>query len=241
MLGFTCETSVPPGDRDSVSSRRIVPSVLSERSRDTLATPYDSPIIPSGRLRRTRHILQQALGAELRTDDALRMYRLRKPQPARLSAWKICRITCLVQEKLAGPIRIADLAAEARLSPFHFCRAFRASLGNTPHQYVMRMRIERSLTLMRRTDFSLSQIAADCGFSDQSHLNKSFRKWMSISPGAWRRTWARAIPPAIHQSTNPLIDIGTNHEPQYPSVKFDTIARQRGAVADASRGRVRAV
>jgi AraC family transcriptional regulator len=57
----------------------------------------------------------------------------------------------------------------------------------------MRRRVERAQGLMLRSDVSLAQIAIDCGFADQAHFNKSFRRILGESPGAWRR--ARAVPP----------------------------------------------
>jgi AraC family transcriptional regulator len=57
----------------------------------------------------------------------------------------------------------------------------------------MRRRIERAQGVMLRTSSSLAQIAAECGLADQAHLNKSFRRFVGESPGAWRR--ARTAPP----------------------------------------------
>jgi AraC-like DNA-binding protein len=95
-----------------------------------------------------------------------------------------------VQENLANPIRIADMALLAQLSPHHFCRTFRASLNETPHTYVVRMRVKRASALLRTTSLSLCRIAADCGFANQAHFNKLFRKFLGQSPGAWRRMQA---------------------------------------------------
>jgi AraC-like DNA-binding protein len=110
-----------------------------------------------------------------------------------LAPWQVRKLTTYVEMHLDSEIGTADLAALAKLSIFHFCRAFRESFNESPHAYVMRRRVERAQGLMLHSDVSLGQIAIDCGFTDQAHFNKSFRRIVGESPGAWRR--ARAIGP----------------------------------------------
>ncbi len=104
-----------------------------------------------------------------------------------LAPWQIRKLTTYVEANLDRTITTRCLADVARLSPFHFCRAFRDSFGNSPHGYVIRRRLERAQGLMLTTRASLGQIAADCGLADQAHFNKLFRKFAGVSPGAWRR------------------------------------------------------
>jgi AraC-like DNA-binding protein len=110
-----------------------------------------------------------------------------------LAPWQARKLTTYVEMHLDASIVTADLAALAKLSTFHFCRAFRASFNESPHTYVMRRRVERAQGLMLHSDASLGKIAIDCGFADQAHFNKSFRRIVGESPGAWRR--ARAVAP----------------------------------------------
>jgi AraC-like DNA-binding protein len=110
-----------------------------------------------------------------------------------LAPWQIRRVTTHIETNLDAAITTKDLAVLARLSSFHFCRAFRDSFGESPHGYVTRRRIERAQGLMLTTNASLGQIAADCGFTDQAHLSNLFRRFVGESPGVWRR--ARAIAP----------------------------------------------
>jgi len=110
-----------------------------------------------------------------------------------LAPWQIRRVTTHIETNLDAAITTKDLAVLARLSSFHFCRAFRDSFGESPHGYVTRRRIERAQRLMLTTNASLGQIAADCGFTDQAHLSNLFRRFVGESPGVWRR--ARAIAP----------------------------------------------
>jgi AraC family transcriptional regulator len=110
-----------------------------------------------------------------------------------LAPWQVRKLTTYVEMHLDSEIVTADLAAFAKLSTFHFCRAFRASFNESPHAYVMRRRVERAQGLMLHSDASLAQISIDCGFADQAHFNKAFRRIVGESPGAWRR--ARAVAP----------------------------------------------
>jgi AraC-like DNA-binding protein len=115
-----------------------------------------------------------------------------RPPRGGLAPWQVRKLTAYIETHLGSGIAIADLAALAKLSTFHFCRAFRQSLNETPRTYVMRRRVERAQGLMFHPDASLARIAIDCGFADQAHFNKVFRRIVGESPGAWRRARATA-------------------------------------------------
>jgi AraC-like DNA-binding protein len=104
-----------------------------------------------------------------------------------LAAWQIRKVTQFIDANLATTVRNEDLANLARLTPSHFGRAFRNSLGECPHEFVIRRRIERAQELMLSTDANLSDIALDCGLADQSHLTRLFKRLVGESPRAWRR------------------------------------------------------
>lgn len=113
-------------------------------------------------------------------------------QPARLVrggllAWQVRRLKEYVEAHLGEPICVQDMAAVLSLSPSHFCRSFRLSVELSPHNYVMRRRIERAQTLMLTTGAPLIRIATDCGLADQAHLNRVFRRLTGETPAAWRR------------------------------------------------------
>lgn len=107
-----------------------------------------------------------------------------------LAPWQVRRVTSHINAHLDQTIRNEDLAALAKLHTSHFGRAFRNSLGETPHEYIMRRRIEHAQGLMLSTGASLSEIALDCGLADQSHLSRLFRRLEGESPSAWRRARA---------------------------------------------------
>lgn len=89
---------------------------------------------------------------------------------------------------LAENIRLEVLAEVAGLSRCHFARAFKQSVGVAPHGYVMQRRLERAERLLAETELSLSQVALDSGFADQSHFSSCFRKHFGTSPRSFRRS-----------------------------------------------------
>lgn len=109
-----------------------------------------------------------------------------------LAAWQLARIRQHVEDRLDSTILVEDLASIARLSPGHFCRAFKVSTGETPHGYIVRQRIRRAQRLMLSTDDTLSQIACACGLTDQAHLTRLFRRMLNETPLIWRRNWRAA-------------------------------------------------
>jgi len=110
-----------------------------------------------------------------------------KPTKGGLAAWQVRTLTSHVETNIDKPIRSSELATVVRLNPAYFCRVFRESFGEPPLQYISRRRVERAQELMRSTDTSLSQIAFDCGFSDQAHFSRLFRRLAGDTPRAWRR------------------------------------------------------
>ena len=92
-----------------------------------------------------------------------------------------------LREHLAEPIRIKHLASLVALSPFYFVRTFKAHVGVPPHQYLMRVRLERASELLAGTSLSVTQICHRVGFSSLSHFINTFRKHRGVSPLAYRQ------------------------------------------------------
>lgn len=92
-----------------------------------------------------------------------------------------------IDGRLGENISLEALAAVAELSRCHFARAFKQSVGTSPHAYVMQRRLERAERLLAQTELSLCQVALDSGFSDQSHFSSCFRRSFGESPRSFRR------------------------------------------------------
>jgi AraC family transcriptional regulator len=109
-----------------------------------------------------------------------------------LAAWQIVRVRAYIDSNLHRTIHIRDLSAVARRSPAHFSRKFKLAVGESPHAYLVKRRLERACHLMLTSAESLSEIALSVGFSDQAHLCRLFRQAFGQSPASWRRE--RGIP-----------------------------------------------
>jgi AraC family transcriptional regulator len=110
-----------------------------------------------------------------------------RPKCGGLAPWQMIRVARYVDANLERCASNARMAAEARLGPSYFTRAFRRSFGLTPHAYVLERRVERAKRLMVSTAEPLSQIAVACGFADQAHLSRVFNRSVGCNPQMWRR------------------------------------------------------
>ena len=104
-----------------------------------------------------------------------------------LSGWQRRLVAQYIDENLAQPISLATLAALARLSPFHFARAFKQSFGVPPHRYHTSRRIEQAKALLAQPARSVTEIALDVGFSETSSFSAAFRKLTRQTPREYRR------------------------------------------------------
>ncbi len=103
--------------------------------------------------------------------------------PARLK-----RVLDFVDENFASPIGLADMAAVAELSPYHFGRVFKHATGKSPYQHLIYCRIVRSQILLASTERSMTDIAAACGFLTQAHFSTAFSRQTGMSPSRYRST-----------------------------------------------------
>lgn len=86
---------------------------------------------------------------------------------------------------LSEPLTLEQLAATVELSSFHAARLFRRETGMPPHAWRNQLRVNRSLDLLRRGS-SVAEAASACGFADQSHFTRHFRRVFGVAPGRWR-------------------------------------------------------
>jgi len=87
----------------------------------------------------------------------------------------------------ARPLDVAALARMVHVSEAHFIRTFRATFGETPHRYLQRRRVERSLFLLRETDRSVTEICLEVGFTSLGTFGRTFRDIVGETPTAYRR------------------------------------------------------
>jgi len=86
----------------------------------------------------------------------------------------------------AQPLDVPALARVAHLSEAHFSRSFRATFGETPHRYLQRRRVERSMCLLRETDRSVTDICIDVGFTSLGSFSRTFREIVGETPSEYR-------------------------------------------------------
>ncbi|GAA2531736.1 MULTISPECIES: helix-turn-helix domain-containing protein [Streptomyces] len=109
------------------------------------------------------------------------------PGPSGLSPRQLAAVRRLMEDRLADPLPIADLAAAAALSCSQFTRRFRASTGRSPHQFLLGLRLERACRLLRTSSDPIADVAVRCGFSHQEHLTRVMRARLDTTPAALRR------------------------------------------------------
>ena len=93
-----------------------------------------------------------------------------------------------IDAHVGAAISLAELARLARLSTYHFCRAFKQSFGVPPHRYHMLRRIERAKELLARRTQSVTEIALTVGYGETSSFTAAFRKATGLTPSAYRRS-----------------------------------------------------
>jgi AraC-like DNA-binding protein len=99
----------------------------------------------------------------------------------------------LIETRGDGPLSLADVAASAGLSPFHFLRSFKRAVGVTPHQYLVQTRLIRAASLLLDTEAPVTSIAYDAGFADLANFNRSFRQALGHSPREMRNSKIRKV------------------------------------------------
>jgi AraC family transcriptional regulator len=104
-----------------------------------------------------------------------------------LSAAKLMLITDYINSHLDRDLKLAELSAIVQISPYHFLRLFKKSVGITPHQYILQQRIDRAKYLLRSSNLDIAEIALKVGFCDASHLTRCFKNSLDMTPSQWRQ------------------------------------------------------
>jgi AraC-like DNA-binding protein len=129
-------------------------------------------------------------------ETAIRLRRAGAPSgdaAPRLDPASLVRVQALARARMGERLVVKDLADEAGLSEFHFARLFKAATHETPHEFLVRVRIEESKRLLRTTHLALGEIAARVGFRTQAHFSRAFRAATGTAPREYRARLAKSI------------------------------------------------
>jgi AraC family transcriptional regulator len=120
----------------------------------------------------------------------LRNYTAAGAEPRRfrggLSGRRLRRVLSYIEENHERDLTLEDLAGEAEMSTFHFAREFKRATGTTPHQHLIRLRVERAKALLAGSRLPLAEVGLRTGFSHQSHFTRLFRRLTGTTPQSYR-------------------------------------------------------
>ena len=147
---------------------------LMQQLRREVSAPAGAALVAEGLARAIAVLL-------LREFDHIPAVRPATPVPPRA----VLKVVELMRQRLTDSLSLEELAEVAGVSPFHFARQFKTATGFPPHDYLIRLRVDRAQELIRqhRREWSLAAIAHECGFADQSHMARHFKRVLGVSPG----------------------------------------------------------
>ncbi len=123
---------------------------------------------------------------------------------------RLLRARDAMDRAYAEPLDVRAVAAVAHISEAHFIRSFRTVFGETPHRYLQRRRVERSMFLLRETDRSVTDICFDVGFTSRGTFSRMFREIVGETPSDYRMGHEPMVAPNCFQiaATRPVAAVG---------------------------------
>lgn len=112
-------------------------------------------------------------------------FRLREYED-RLPNYKLNQALQYIKAHFDQELKLGEIAATVGMSQYYFLRLFKQSMGVTPYQYVLKLRVERAKSLLKQRQITISDVAIECGFANQSHFSRVFRQMSGITPKAYR-------------------------------------------------------
>jgi AraC family transcriptional regulator len=166
--------------------------VLLPASTNTFALPADHAACqlmgllrreldgPAGASLMAEGLARSVAVALLREFEPLRGARPVNPAPPTV----VLRAVELMRERIAETLSLEEIAEEVGLSAFHFARQFKVATGYRPHDYHVRLRVDRAQELIRHhgREWTMAAIATECGFADQSHMARHFKRVLGVAP-----------------------------------------------------------
>ena len=149
---------------------------------------------------------------------------------------RLLRARDAMDRAYAQPLDVPAVAAVAFLSEAHFIRSFRAAFGETPHRYLQRRRVERSMFLLRETDRSVTDICFDVGFTSLGTFSRTFREIVGETPSDYRVGHGPLVAPNCFQmaAMRPRVAAGVGLptvERAGPTTRSSSFGEATGAVA----------
>jgi AraC-like DNA-binding protein len=163
------------------------PSVLDELGYVLLDCLRHNPVSKEAQTHVLEAIRQCAMATGWAASSA-------QPAATFLLAWQERVALSMLSEENTTSSAIAEVASACGISPTQFARAFKAKFGVPPQRWRLLRRVEHAKKLMLETDLTLTDIACECGFSEQSHFTHTFVKFVGKSPREWRHEFDRVLP-----------------------------------------------
>jgi AraC family transcriptional regulator len=106
-----------------------------------------------------------------------------------LTGYKLRKVTDFIEENYERDLALAEMAGAAGISPFHFAREFKKATGLAPHQYLIKVRIERAKASLTKSELPIVEVGLRAGFNNQSHFTRLFHKRTGVTPKAYRNAF----------------------------------------------------
>ncbi len=169
------------------SSEEVVLKAFKYGAREYFKKPLDA-VEFTATVEKIRRFRRNGSGERLQSvgtgkGDILAPLRVPEELPERF-----LRVVSYMEQNLAAPLYLDELARQACLSKFHFCRMFKKHLGMSPIQFMVGLRIRQAARLLRGTAVTISNVASRSGFSDLSEFNKQFKRVTGVTPSAYRKS-----------------------------------------------------
>lgn len=178
------ETGIVHPSRAELRDCFAVPSPVLRTMAGAMLEELKQGVRPGGSL--LVESIATAMAIQLLRDHGANAAGQDRTAAGRLDDRRLQRVVAYMRENLGRRIELDDLAAVAGVSRFHLVRLFRTATGETPHRFLIRLRVERAALLLGSTELTIAGVADVCGFADQAHMTRQFRVAKGMPPGAFR-------------------------------------------------------